>query len=332
VTGEIIDAHDGCLQLFHGRFYLYGTAYGNSDGYGISNRYRVYSSPDLGRWTFEGELLKHPPTGVYYRPYVVFNARTGKYVLWYNWYPTKWNGQAGVAVSDSPVGPFIIVNENVHLLSPDPGDGSLFVDDDGGGYYIYTAIREGYTVRVERLTADYLGATGQTSRILAAGGEAPILFRRNDIYYALLGPRCEACPQGSEVQVFTGASPLGPFTTKPQWNINRLAVSTIPHLSTPETNGLKILVPGGTFVLHPSTNAPVINATNAPAIPAQETWVARIPTPGEPVFIWMGDRWGSNLDGIKGHDFQFWAPLHFSPRGEIQPVKNVASWFIERTE
>lgn len=47
VSGEIVDAHDGCLQYFAGRYYLYGTAYGKSAGYGINNRFRVYSSPDL---------------------------------------------------------------------------------------------------------------------------------------------------------------------------------------------------------------------------------------------------------------------------------------------
>ena len=332
VAGEIIDAHDGCLQFFDGRFYLYGTAYGNSDGYGMSNRYRVYRSPDLVGWTFAGELLKDQPTGVYYRPYVVFNPRTRKYVLWYNWYPAKWNGQTGVAVSDSPVGPFSLVNSNVRLSHPGAGDGSLFVDDDGTGYFIYTAIGEGYTVRVERLTPDYLGATGQTSRLLAAGGEAPLLFRRGNTYYALCGPRCEACPGGSEVQFFAAASPLGPFVTKPQWNINRQAVSDVRKISQLETNGLKVVTPGGTVTLRAATNTPVINATNAPAIPAQETWVATIPTPDGPVFVWMADRWGSSPDGIKGHDFQFWVPMEFSPEGEILPLQAMTRWYVSRTQ
>src|ERR1019366_330575 len=86
VNGNIIDAHDGCLQFFEGRYYLYGTAYGKSAGYGINNRFRVYSSPDLVRWRFDGELLKSPPDGIVYCPSVVYNSRTHKYVLWYNWY------------------------------------------------------------------------------------------------------------------------------------------------------------------------------------------------------------------------------------------------------
>ena len=173
VTGTIIDAHDGCLQLFGSRFYLYGTAYGTNDGYNPANRFRVYSSPDLEQWTLAGELFKDQPAGIYYRPYVVFNPKTRKFVLWYNWYPRQWDGQTGVAISDTPAGPFTIVNSNVRLSCSHAGDGSLFVDDDGTGYYIYTAIDKGYAVRVERLTPDYLGSTGETSDSLALGAKPP---------------------------------------------------------------------------------------------------------------------------------------------------------------
>src|SRR5215469_2726822 len=72
--GQIVDAHGGCLQFFNGRFYLYGTAFGtNQDCTAFNCPLVVYSSPDLQTWTFEGNLLKSPPNGVFYRPYVVFN-------------------------------------------------------------------------------------------------------------------------------------------------------------------------------------------------------------------------------------------------------------------
>lgn len=292
VAGEIIDAHDGCLQFFDGRYYLYGTAYGKTDGF-TNNSFRVYSSPDLERWTLEGELLEERPEGIYYRPYVVFNPNTRKYVLWYNWYLKLWNGQVGVATCDTPVGPFKIINPDVRVFGADfrPGDGSLFVDDDGTGYYIFTGIRDEYAVCVARLTPDYSGFTGRASYILAKGGEAPVLFRRNNLYYALCGPLCAACPEGSEVHVFTSTAPLGPFTKRSEINYR-------------SENG-------------------------ALTVPAQETWVARIPTSEGPAFIWMADRWGSCPDGVKGHDFQFWsAPLKFGTNGDILPIRNVAQWYI----
>jgi len=322
VTGKIIDAHDGCLQFFEGGFYLYGTAYGNSDGYGISNRYRVYSSPDLGRWTFEGELLKYPPTGVYYRPYVVFNSNTRQYVLWYNWYPKLWDGQIGVAVSDKPTGPFRIANPNVHLSQRHPGDGSLFVDNDGAGYFVYTAIDEGYAVRVERLTQDYLASTGKASDPVALGAEASVLFRRNNLYYVLCGPRCAACPEGSDVLVNISSSPLGPYHGAA--DINRRARSD----SLQATQSVQVPTPKGTYI-YQGTKDFTNYFRNDPFIHAQETWVARIPTGKEPIFIWMADGWRSAPDGIKGHDFQFWSmPLKFNPDSTIQPIQYAPRWSL----
>jgi hypothetical protein len=42
----VVDAHDGCLHMFGDRYYLYGTAYGTTDGFNKNNRYRCYSSAD----------------------------------------------------------------------------------------------------------------------------------------------------------------------------------------------------------------------------------------------------------------------------------------------
>ncbi len=288
--GEIIDAHDGCLQYFNGRYYLYGTAYGRSAGFGINNRFRVYSSADLERWQFEGELIKDQPSGVFYRPYVVYNAATKQYVLWCNWYPQLWDGFMAAAVSDTPVGPFKIVLLDVKLsqAAHQPGDGSLFVDDDGTGYFIYTTIGQGHSVRVERLTPDYLGSTGETSAVLATGCEAPALFRHGTLYYALTDNACCFCARGSGARVFTATSPLGPYTLR--GNINR-------------------------------------DAAGKTVIAAQQTYVARLPGPDGDVYVWMGDRWGSRPDGIKGHDLQHWsAPLQFLPDGGIAPLANQPAW------
>jgi hypothetical protein len=333
VRGEIIDAHDGCLQFFNGRFYLYGTAYGNSAGYdGASNRYRVYSSPNLQQWTNEGNLFPNPPEGVYYRPYVIYNASTHKYVLWYNWYPKLWNGQTGVAVSDTPVGPFTIINPNVRLQSSSPGDGSLFADDDGAAYFIYTSLNEGSTVRIERLTSDYLASTGEASGILALGAESPVLFRRHNLYYALCGPRCYACPGGTEVQVLIASSPLGPYWAKSEGDINRASRDNPLSNVKTETWAISVCSSNVTDETDQSAEAKkgvpmIIRDINAPLIPAQETWVARIPTAGEPLFVWMGDQWDSTPDGIKGHNLQYWSPpLKFGTNGDILPLELAPTW------
>ena len=291
VTGAIVDAHDGNLQFFHGRYYLYGTAYGKTAGFSINNRFRVYSSPDLMHWTFEGELLKPAEDGVYYRPYVVYNAHTRKYVLWFNWYPKLWEGKVGVATSDTPVGPFQVVNSDVQLsqAANHPGDGSLFVDEDQRAYFIYTVIGLDHSVLVERLTDDYLASTGEASAEIAKGCEAPTIFRNQAAYYALFDATCCFCANGSGARVYKATSPLGPYTLLA--NINR-------------------------------------DDADSPIVHAQQTYVARLPTPGGTTFLWMADRWGSRPDHVKGHDFQYWAPLHIADDGSMQKLKFEQNWTI----
>jgi hypothetical protein len=293
--GGVLDAHDGCLHKFGDRYYLYGTAYGKTDGFGTANRYRCYSSPDLMAWKLEGDLLENPPVGVYYRPYVVYNAQTRKYVLWYNWYPTLWNGQLGVAVSDAPQGPFVIHNANVRVSQPSPGDLGLFADTDGAGYVIYTSIAKNHAISIEKLSEDYLASTQENSGVLGTNCEAPVLFKRQGIYYALFDNCCCFCPQGSGVRIYTASKPLGPYTGKEPLNINR-------------------------------------DAKGVPIIRAQQTHVAQIPTASGMAYIWMGDRWQSTPDKIKGHDFQYWARLEFTQDGGIIPMKQVDDWQIELTK
>ncbi len=290
--GHILDAHDGCLHFFQGRYYLYGTAYGKTAGYTINNRFRVYSSPDLVHWTFDGELLKSPPDGIYYRPYVAYNPHTHKYVLWYNWYPKLWDGRVGIAVSETPVGPFTIVSTRANLshAQDHPGDGSLFVDKDGTGYFIYTTIDEHHAIRIERLAPDFLSSTGEASAILARNCEAPALFRRGNIYYALFDHTCCFCKAGSGARVLVASHPLGPYHQIANINIS-----------------------GGEPIVH-----------------AQQTYVAQIPTPDGIAYMWMADRWLSRPDGEKGHDLQYWAPpLQFTADGSILPIRNVSSWKLE---
>jgi beta-xylosidase len=291
VNGKIIDAHDGCLQRFGDRFYLYGTAYGRTDGYGPANKFVVYSSPDLVQWTPHGDLVHGLRPGIHYRPYVKYNAKSKKYVLWYNWYPKLWDGQYAVAVSDSPQGPFTIYDPNVKVNEAKPGDLGLFVDNDGGGYLIYTSIERNHGISIEKLADDYLSSTLQSSGIFAQGCEACALFRRNDIYYALFDLCCCFCPNGSGAGVYTAKSPLGPYVRR--GNINR------------DDKGKTIIA-------------------------AQQTHIAQLPTAHGTQYIWMGDRWTSAPDKVKGHDFQYWSsPLRFDRDGNIGRLAWEDEWSIE---
>ncbi|HEY1661537.1 MAG TPA: family 43 glycosylhydrolase [Verrucomicrobiae bacterium] len=326
VHGNFVDVHGGCLQYFDGRFYLYGNSLGTNlvDTF-FNCPFGVYSSPDLKDWTFEGYLLKESPKGVYDRPYVVFNPKTKKYVLWYNWYQKLWVGQAGIAVSDTPVGPFTIVNQKAHLSGASPGDGSLFVDNDGTGYYIYTDITNDYALRVEQLTPDFLDASGAGSEFIAYGVEAPLLFRRGNLYYTMYTTLCAGCPQGSEVYVNISTNALGPYILT--GDINQFS-GTSQMQAASSTADL-----AEATNVYKSTNAYIHPLTKIhPFIHAQETWVAQLPTGGDPWYIWIADGWHTAHDGTRGHDFQYWSePLKFNPDGSIQPLRYTPSWMFFRT-
>ena len=218
--GKVIDAHDGRLVKFGNLYYIYGTSYENTDGFVTTNHYHCYSSPDLKTWTFRGHILDNQPVGVYYRPHVIYNASTKKYVLWYNWYKTLWQGLFGVATSDVPTGPFEIQSTNVATANAGGGVGDLdlFADDDGKAYLAYTTIGT-HSVSIDLLSDDYLSSTKSNSGFLLSNSEACSMFKRKGIYYLLAENTCAFCKEGAGAYVFTASNPLGPYLCMN--NINR---------------------------------------------------------------------------------------------------------------
>jgi hypothetical protein len=328
INGEIIDAHDGCLQFFDGQFYLYGTRYGNSDGFGNSNRYVCYSSPDLMHWTPHGEILKDAPPRLYFRPYVIFNKATRTYVLWYH------ADTYGVAISEHPEGPYTIrnpdikvkwnVNTNAQIAVKENagkvGDLGLFVDDDGTAYIAYVHARgHGMAfngknepvpicqIGVEKLTPDYLGSTMQSSDLIGENCESPALFKRGSTYYLLFDNTCRFCTNGTGARVYTAKAPLGPYLYRGNINVQGQSASDVPASKTRLSKGRPNCI-----------------------IKAQQTHVAVLPSRVGLVYLWMGDRWGSRPDGIKGHDFQYWSsPLRFDNDGMIKQLQWEDHWTMQ---
>jgi hypothetical protein len=220
VEGNIVDAHDGKVIQFGDTYYWYGTAYAKTTGFVRSNYYQVYSSKNLMQWKKEGALLKEQPSGVYYRPNVIYNKKTKKYVLWYNWYPTLWVGKFGVAVSDKPTGPFTIVNTDVKVKhsTNGVGDFGIFIDEDETAYLSYNTI-DSHSASIEKLSDDYQSSTFENSGFITKDCEAGAMFKRKGIYYMLTDYTCCFCTWGTGVRVYTASNAMGPYVLKN--NINR---------------------------------------------------------------------------------------------------------------
>jgi len=226
--GNAIDAHDGQIQRFGDLYYLYGTSYAcgyrwNTVGAPFCG-FVSYSSPDLVHWTPQGPLFDaSTPTwqercdgGTYgcYRPHVVFNASTHKYVLWINTYDVGVGYR--VFTSDRPDGDFVEAPVP-DLAAPEGapratnyGDHSVFVDHDGSAYLVFTDWIKGGDLIVEKLDPTYTTGSGQWSRVGLRSTEAPTIFERGGTYYLTYSdPNRGYATTGTGY--VTASSPLGPW-------------------------------------------------------------------------------------------------------------------------
>jgi hypothetical protein len=226
--GDAVDAHDGEIQKFGARYYLYGTSYGCGFEWQTPGSpfcgFRSYSSTDLVNWRDEGFLFDAKTTAwqqrcngaTYgcYRPHVLYNSSTGKYVLWINSYDVGVGYH--VFTANSPTGPFVeqaipklAVNNDIPP-GVNNGDHDVFRDDDGTAYLAYTDWRAGGDIVVEKLDPSYRTGTGRHVRLGVRSTEAPSMFKRNGEYYLTLSdPNCGYCTTGTSY--FRAASPLGPW-------------------------------------------------------------------------------------------------------------------------
>lgn len=203
--GNQINAHGGGILYYNGIYYWYGEFKGDSTYWNPKvphwECYRTeaggvscYSSKDLITWKFEGVVLKPEQndttselhySNVLERPKVIYNDKTGKFVMWLHVDSHDYGkAAAGVAICDTPAGNF------QYLGSMRPNgqmsrDMTLFKDDDGRAYHIYSS-ENNATLHISLLTDDYLKPTGKFTRnFIDKYREAPAVFKHNNKYYIL---------------------------------------------------------------------------------------------------------------------------------------------------
>ena len=212
----------------------------------LGNCVAVYTSDDLYHWTYGGDALRSVPsrealdtdpyfTEVYAgyspeqldnvcniigtdkvieRPKMLYNDKTGQYVIWFhsddstekNSY--KYDvGMAGVAVGDSPFGPFRLIDRyrlnecpagQIDCFPSSKGearDMNLFKDDDGTGYIVYTS-ENNKTLYISKLNEDYTYLSADPSEAVygedyirlfpGSMREAPVLAKADNGRYYLM--------------------------------------------------------------------------------------------------------------------------------------------------
>jgi hypothetical protein len=198
-----INAHGGGVLYYKGVYYWYGENKEGRTWLPESNRswdgYRVevtgvhcYLSRDLYSWKDRGLVLKAAPKDptsdlfpakVVERPKVGFNPKTRQFVMWMHIDRSDYQAaRAGVAVASSPTGPFHYVG-SVKPEGADSRDQTLFVDDDGQAYRIYSS-EKNKTTYISLLSEDWLRHIGRYAKVFPGESlEAQALFKRRGKYY-----------------------------------------------------------------------------------------------------------------------------------------------------
>ncbi len=306
--GNAINAHGGGVLYHEGTYYWYGEYKGDStyrlpevttwecwraDAGGVS----CYTSQDLVNWTFEGLVLPSTPddaasdlhpSQVIERPKVIHNERTGKFVMWLHIEsPDYEKAHAGVAVSDSPTGPFTYLG-SFRPNGADSRDQTVFKDDDGRAYHLYSS-EWNKTLYIGLLDADYTQHTGTYTRnFVDRSREAPAVFKRAGKYYMLTSGCTGWDPNTAELAV--ADSMLGEWRVIGNPCVGKDADSTF--------------FAQGTFVfpVHGKEDRYIAmfdrwNKTDL--IDSRYVWLPVDFSGGEPVIAWA-DRWTVDVAGASG--------------------------------
>jgi hypothetical protein len=183
----------------------------------LMNDWHVFSSTDMATWTDHGEVLRIQNFAWAGQDAWAGHAiqRNGRF-YWYvpvNGRDTATWMDIGVAVADSPTGPFtdaiggpLITDRtpNSSALNIDP---AVFVDDDGQAYMYWGSF---FAPRMVRLNPNMISLNGpvMTPQGLTGFWEAPWLHKRNGIYYLSYA----AGGNPATIEYATASSPLGPWT------------------------------------------------------------------------------------------------------------------------
>lgn len=322
--GSILDAHDSKMLFINGTFYWFASSYGDciespgpsgcanvttgACGFQVNHNVSLYTSRDLVHWSDAVVVFSAldigVPGAILAAPKAVFNAATGLFVLWFNWFlvpgsPPWSQSFYGVASSPTPGGRFALETQSVStLVNVDVGDLNLMVDDDGSAYVIYTGhISSGryapaHVMSVERLTPNFyesLGAAASSGAFGASNVEAPMLFKNaaDGLYHAVFGQCCCNDASGTAALIdYVATAPLGPY-------------------------------------------APTGIVGSQASLPAQSTDVVKyVDASGTVAYLYIGDRWQSAPDRIKAHDFTLFAPLAFGPTGALLPIPDLDTFIL----
>ena len=303
----------------------------------------AYTSDDLYNWQFEGIIMKNVPSrkvldtdpyfkevyagctseeldnvalslsaerAVIERPKLIYNEKNKQYVLWFHADgPTATSDSnyaaacAGVAVSDTPFGPYRFVGRYRLNTCPEDQedqypqskgmarDMNLFKDTDGTAYIIYSS-EENLTLYISKLNDDYTYLATEPEKAVygedfirlfpGAQREAPALFLKDGRYYLMTSGCTGWAP--NQARYYVSDSVMGEWVSK---------------------------------------GDPCIGDDSHTTFESQSTCIFLDPDSG--TWIYMGDRWFA--DTLNDSRY-IWLPVNFDDNGDMS-ISFVAEWKLK---
>lgn len=298
-NGSSINAHGGCVVYHDGYYYWFGEQRSTNKSDGIS----CYRSKDFYSWTKMSRAVS--PTGsktdenrdiasgrTLERPKVIYNEKTGKWVMWIHWENGDDYGQAKVAVctADKVEGPYKL-SDVFRPNGCDSRDQTLFLDTDGKAYHIYSTNMNSNT-NCECLSEDFLTPLeGYSVQLKGRRYEAAAIFKAGETYYGL----------------FSGCTGWNPNPGRFMWTYDLMNETWQAPADFKASDGST----GINFCVDNNKNT---------SYQSQSNFVFAVPGKDK-CFVYMGDRWSSsNIQSSK----HIWLPL--SVRSGYPTVRWYDEW------
>lgn len=214
---------DPAPMVYNDRLYVYTTHDEDNSTWFTMNDWKLYSTDDMVNWTDHGVILKYTDfewaKGDAWAPQCI--ERDGKFYMYVPVISGINNrGAIGVAVADSPYGPFYdALGEPLVQTEWGDIDPTVFIDDDGQAY-LYWGNPKLYYVKLNEDMISYSGDVVRVPMVAESFGkrennperptsyeEGPWLYKRNNLYY-LFWP---GGPLPEFIGYSTSKSPIGPW-------------------------------------------------------------------------------------------------------------------------
>ena len=211
-ANNVVHAHGGGVIKVGSYYYWFG------ENRNADNTFRyvsAYRSTDLKTWEFRANVLTQSSAAELNsanieRPKVIYNASTGKYVMWMHKEGASDYSEARAAVaSSSTIDGAYTYHGSFRPLGHMSRDITLF--NDNGTAYMISAANENYDLHIYRLSSDYLTVSTLVGNFWPGGHrEAPALFKRGSVYFLLTSGATGWSP--NQAKYATASSISGPWT------------------------------------------------------------------------------------------------------------------------